>query len=469
LATQNRTAGAIAAYVGVNGGGAVKQREIPFTSARKWGAVIFQNETLIMGAPERVLDPERDAEALQVALERSKQGERVIAFARSQEMPTNGALPEKRHALALIAMSDQIRPEIRQTIEQFKALGVELKVISGDNAETVRAIAQQAGMTIRGAYTGDQLEAMDAAAFANAVREANLFARVEPETKRKIVRALKAQGAYVAMVGDGVNDVPALKEANMAVAMNDGAQIAKDVADLVLLDNSMTTLPSAFERGRTITQKIFASTRIFLTKNFYTVLAFIFVGFMALPFATTPIIISWLTFGMVNVPGILITFGFLRPRYLASFPNDVMRYVLTATVVGGLSMSVLYAAFYLLLRGDVEVGVIELAARDEARSGLLVFMALFCLVIFWNTFGIELFKAQSLRARPRLVALGIGLVLLTLVPPYFLPQLFQGWSNPRFLVFAAAALAAGVAAVVMHWLYHDRQLEKLLPLGANGA
>jgi len=468
LATQNRTAGAIAAYVGVNGGSAVKQREIPFTSARKWGAVIFEDETLIMGAPERVLDPERDAEALQAALERSKQGERVIAFARSHEVPTNGALPESRHALALIAMSDQIRPEIRQTIEQFKALGVELKVISGDNAETVRAIAQQAGMTVRGAYTGDQLEAMDAAAFANAVREANLFARIEPETKRKIVRALKAQGAYVAMVGDGVNDVPALKEADMAVAMNDGAQIAKDVADLVLLDNSMATLPNAFERGRTITQKIFGSTRIFLSKNFYTVLAFIFVGFMALPFATTPIIISWLTFGMVNVPGILITFGFLRPRYLASFPNDVMRYVLTATVVGGLSMSVLYAACYLLLRGDVEVGVIELAARDEARSGLLVFMALFCLVVFWNTFGVELFKVQSLREHPRLVALGIGLVLLTLVPPYFLPQLFQGWSNPRFLVFASAALSAGVAAVVMHWLYHDRQLEKLLPLGANG-
>jgi cation-transporting ATPase E len=468
LATQNRTAGAIAAYVGANGGGAVKQREIPFTSARKWGAVIFEDETLILGAPERVLDPERDAEALQVALERSKQGERVIAFARSPEVPTDSALPEARRALALIAMSDQIRPEVRQTIEQFRALGVELKVISGDNAETVRAIAQQAGMAVRGVYTGDQLEAMDAAAFAHAVREANLFARVEPETKRKIVRALKAQGAYVAMVGDGVNDVPALKEANLAIAMNDGAQIAKDVADLVLLDNSMATLPNAFERGKTITQKIFGSTRIFLTKNFYTVLAFIFVGFMALPFATTPILISWLTFGMVNVPGILITFGFLRPRYLASFPNDVMRYVLTATVVGGLSMSVLYAACYLLLRGDVEVGVIELAARDEARSGLLVFMALFCLVVFWNTFGVELFKVQSLREHPRLVALGIGLVLLTLVPPYFLPQLFQGWSNPRFLVFAAAALSAGVAAMVMHWLYHDRQLEKLLPLGANG-
>jgi cation-transporting ATPase E len=461
LATQNRTAGAIAAYVGADGSNAVKQREIPFTSARKWGAIVFESETLIMGAPERVLDPEHDAAALQEAHARAKRGERVIAFARSSEAPTDSALPEKRDALALIAMSDQIRPEIAQTIAQFKALGVQLKVISGDNAETVRAIAEQAGMAIQGAYTGDQLEAMSAAEFADAVREANLFARVEPETKRKIVRTLKAQGAYVAMVGDGVNDVPALKEANMAVAMNDGAQIAKDVADLVLLDNSMATLPNAFERGKTITQKIFGSTRIFLTKNFFTVLAFIFVGFMALPFATTPILISWLTFGMVNVPGILITFGLLRPRYLANFADDVMRYVLSATVVGGLIMSILYAALYLVLRGDVEVGVIELAARDEARSGILVFMTLFCLVVFWNTFGIELFAPQTFKTRPYLVALGIALVLLTLVPPYFLPQIFQGWSNPRFLVFAAAVVAAGIAAVALHVLYQSRQLEQL--------
>jgi cation-transporting ATPase E len=462
LATQNRTAGAIASYVGANGGGAVKQREIPFTSARKWGAVIFEDETLIMGAPERVLDPARDAEALQEAQERAKRGERVIAFARSQSAPSNGALPEARHALALIAMSDQIRPEIAQTIAQFNALGVQLKVISGDNAETVRAIAEQAGMTIHGAYTGDQLEAMDAATFANAVREANLFARVEPETKRKIVRALKAQGAYVAMVGDGVNDVPALKEANMAVAMNDGAQIAKDVADLVLLDNSMTTLPNAFERGKTITQKIFASTRIFLSKNFYTVLAFIFVGFMALPFATTPILISWLTFGMVNVPGILITFGFLRPRYLASFADDVMRYVLSVTVVGGLAMSILYAALYLILRGDVEVGVIELAARDEARSAILVFMALYCLIVFWNTFGVEPFKPQTFKEHPYITLLGVGLVLLTIVPPYFLPQLFLGWSNPRFVVFIAAVAAAGMAITALHFLYTERRLERLI-------
>lgn len=101
--------------------------------------------------------------------------------------------------------------------------------------------------------------------------------------------------------------------------MNDGAQITKDVADLVLLDNSMATLPLAFEKGKTITQKIFSTTRIFLIKNMFTVLSFIFIGFMSLPFPTTPILISWFTFCMVNVPGGLITFGFLRPIYLAKF------------------------------------------------------------------------------------------------------------------------------------------------------
>lgn len=165
---------------------------------------------------------------------------------------------------------------------------------------------------------------------------------------------------------------------------------------------------------------------------------------------------------MVNVPGILITFGFLRPRRLASFDKDVMRYVLSATVAGGLVMSILYAALYLLLRGDVEIGVIELTARDEARSAVLIFMALFCLIVFWNTFGVDVFKPWTLRRRPLITLLGIGFVLLTIVPPYLLPQLFQGWSNPRFLVFAAAVGAAGIAIVGLHFLYTERQLDQLI-------
>lgn len=462
LAHQNRTAGAIAEYAGVdaksNGAqNATKQHEVPFTSARKWGAITFLDGTFILGAPERVLREGKDSAALERCNELAAQGQRVLAFSRAAEGPNNGTLPAEREALALVVMSDQMRTEIQDTIRAFTEQNVELKVISGDNLETVSSIAHQSGMKHAKAYTGEQLEKMSNGEFDAAVREANVFARIEPETKRKILRSLKRQGLYVAMVGDGVNDVPALKEANMAVAMNDGAQIAKDVADIVLLDNSMATLPLAFEKGKIITQKIFGTTRIFLTKNFYTVLAFFFIGFMALPFSTTPILISWLTFGLVNVPGGLIAFGVLRPTQLRSFRDDVMRYVIAGTIVGGLFMAALYAGLFLVLTAGDHTPAAELAARDTARSALLVFMSLYGLVIFWNTVGVDVFEPQTLLRRWRTTLLGVLLVIITVAAPYAIPNLFEGFTPPTPSIWIATLAVAALAVMALHVLRNNKR------------
>ncbi len=493
LANLNRTAGAIEQYLGKGVLSTQKLKEIPFTSARKWGAVVFADATYILGAPERVLDVGRDQEAIRTATTLAAQGERVLAFARAATAPDDQKLPAGREALALIVMSDQVRPEIGETIRQFKELAVELKVISGDNLETVKSIAHRAGMREALAYTGDQIEAMSQPELESAVREANVFARIEPETKRKIIRTLKAQGNYVAMVGDGVNDVPALKEANMAVAMNDGAQIAKDVADIVLLNNSMATLPFAFERGKTITQKILGTTKIFLIKNFYTVLAFVFIGFMALPFPTTPILISWLTFGVVNIPGGLIAFGFLRPAYMRSFSHDVMRYVTAGVIVGSVSMAVLYAGMYLYARtfefrydedfsrivGEIApnpadrtpdnviraVHRAESLPRDVARSALFVFMTLYGTVIFLNTLGVDIFKLETVRAKPRIAVFGIVIIIVTLAAPYVLPQIFPGYRSPSLLLWGVSTAGGFIAAAALHYGLRDGRITQIT-LGA---
>ena len=211
--------------------------------------------------------------------------------------------------LALIVMSDEIRHDIQETLQAFRDEGLTLKVISGDNLETVRAIAQQSGMDIGArAYTGAELDAMSEGEFDQAVRDSNVFARIEPDTKQRIVEALRRQGDYVAMVGDGVNDVPALKAANLAIVMNDGTQISKDVADIVLLNNAMSTLPRAFREGKETTQTIFGTMKMFLVRNFYGIAFFVFIAFMALPFPITPVQISWATFGTVNLPATLIAF-----------------------------------------------------------------------------------------------------------------------------------------------------------------
>jgi magnesium-transporting ATPase (P-type) len=303
------------------------------------------------------------------------------------------------------------------------------------------------------------------------------------------------------MVGDGVNDVPALKEANMAVAMNDGAQIAKDVADIVLLDNSMATLPLAFARGKDITQKIFASARLFLTKNFYTVLAFIFIGFMALPFATTPILVSWLTFAVVNVPGGLIAFGLIKPTALKSFQQDVMRYVIAGALVGSVVMSLLYAGFYLYesnvlyrdvltaqapetaarllanppqLSDNAQIAIVDAgaatqakaqasqSARNIARSTLYLYMVLFGLIMYLNTMGINLLRPKSLGEKPRLAILALILLLMGLLPPYFLPNVFEGFQSPGLVGFIATIIAFAVSVVAIDQLAKPGLLEKLV-------
>lgn len=419
LSHLNRTAAAVAIYL--NGGAdgqpalpaVTKTREVPFTSARKWGAVILPDETLIMGAPERVLCPE-DQAAIERAEKLASQGLRVLALARMNEpLGEDAKLDPKRDSAALIVLSDEVRDDIQDTLASFTQQNVALKVISGDNLETVSEIAHEAGMEISGAFTGDLLEAMSDAELEHAVTSANIFARIEPDTKRKLIAALKRQGQYVAMVGDGVNDVPALKEAHLAVAMQDGAQIAKDVADIVLLNNALTTLPLAFSEGRTITQTIFGTSKIFLVKNFYSLLFFLFAGLMLMPFPLNPIHISWATFGVINVPATLIAFRIIKPTFMAKFRHDVLDYVVTAGFIGASAMAFVYAYAYLSSGENLA----------QARSTIIMFITLFGMLVIWNMHGINLLQPRTIGENPLAFLLGLALGIFTLVGPY----IFRTW------------------------------------------
>lgn len=461
LSHLNRTAAAVADYArehapSTNGAGpGAKVREIPFNSSRKWGAVVFQDETLIMGAPERVLHPSGSTIAMERAGELAAQGLRVLAFARLPEALADGDTNYVGEPLALIVLSDQVRPDIQQTLSEFRELNVELKVISGDNLDTVKAIATQAGMDIKTAYTGDQLEAITEMEREAAVSTGNLFARIEPGTKRKIIEALKRQGAYVAMVGDGVNDVPALKEAHLAVAMNDGAQISKDVADIVLLNNAMTTLPRAFREGTNITQVIFGTTKLFLTKNLYNILLIFFVGFMTLPFPTSPVQMSWITFGTVNIPATLIAFQLIRPAFMKEFRRDVLDYVISAGVIGAVNLSLLFVVVYFASGENVYAG----------RSAVTLFIALYGTLIFWNTHDVELYQPRTWVRHWRITLIGFVLAVLTMLAPFLLPDVFE-FVPPTpiiwVLIVAIFLLTAAIQAVVMHYRHLIKQLWLLL-------
>jgi magnesium-transporting ATPase (P-type) len=214
------------------------------------------------------------------------------------------------------------------------------------------------------------------------------------------------------------------------------------VADIVLLNNAMSTLPRAFTEGKSITQTIYGTTRLFLTKNFYSILFFLFAGFMALPFPISPIQISWVTFGTVNIPATLIAFELLRPSYMQRFRRDVFDYVITAGLVGAVGIAALYVVTYFH------------GGADSARSAVTLFITLYGILIFWNTHGVDLVRVSSVIQRKWVVLLGVVLATLTILGPYVFPDLF-GFAEPTpevwLLIVAIFLLATLALAITMRF------------------
>jgi len=464
LAHLNNTAQAIDRYIdGLIGEAAYPQKlkEIPFSSGRKWAAVCLPAKTLLMGAPERLLPSESPHCQLAEAL--SADGMRVLAFAEMTGEPDvrAGVAAYDVKPLALIVMSDQIRGDIQETLAAFRDEGLTLKVISGDNIETVRAIASAAGMDIGSrAYTGAELDALGQGEFDSAVSESHVFARIEPDTKQRIVESLRRNGEYVSMIGDGVNDVPALKAADLAIVMNDGTQISKDVADIVLLNNAMSTLPRAFREGKETTQTIFGTMKMFLVRNFFMVALFVCIAFMSLPFAITPVQISWATFGTVNLPATLIAFGWLRPRFMAHFRRDVLDYIVTMGCIGAAVMTLLYLIVWFGSGGDLRM----------TRSAMTIMVALYGMLITWHIQGIDLYNPDSFLQHWRILLMSSVLTALTIIAMYLLPDLFE-FNPPRWdggdgslMIVAIAGLFLLTMALLAQGMKHRYLLNRFWDL-----
>jgi cation-transporting P-type ATPase E len=423
----NRTAAAIAQYTNgsrdLQAPNVAKLRELPFNSARKWGAIILPQETLVLGAPERLVATDEPIAAK--AREYARQGLRVLAFARVPEAIADGALPAEREPLALVVLSDQVREDIQTTLQEFRDQDVKLKVISGDNLETVREIARESGMVDTPAYTGDALKAMSETEFAAAAADGALFARVEPDTK-------------------------------LAVVMNDGAQIAKDVADIVLLNNAMSTLPKAFHEGRIITQTIFATCKIFLVKNLYSLLFFVYAGFMSMPFPISPIQISWVSFGIINIPAGLIALRVLKPQFMHRFRDDVLDYVITAGVISSAGMALLYAVTYLTNGGDVTM----------ARSTMMILLTLMGVQVLWHVHGLYVTQPATIPQHPRLLFAGVVLATLTLLGGFLIPNVLQ-FSPPAPLYWVAAFSIFGLVLLTTELLIRDKRLVQAIWLLAR--
>lgn len=233
-----------------------------------------------------------------------------------------------------------------------------------------------------------------------------------------------------------MNDVPALKAADLAVAMNGGAQISKEIADIVLLNDALTTLPLALKEGTETTQTLYGTTKMFLAKNTYNTLLFLFVTLMTLPFPITPIQISWASFGTTNMTGGLIALGILRPKTTRDFRHDVLDYIIIAGVTGGVGMAFLFLTIY------------NYTDTATARYAITIAFMLYQLNILWNMAGIDLLRPSTLRANPLVVLVSGVLSLGTIGVALTLPDVFEfGLPPPEVLLLVGVVHALMVSLV----------------------
>lgn len=297
---------------------------MPFSSARKWSGASFDEiGTFVLGASEFVMKDDFDKIRSQVE-EYSSGGQRVLLLAYSPENFHDKDLPEGISPLALILLSDKIRPQARKTLEYFADQGVELKVISGDNAITVSNIAKKAGLKNAGRYV-DATTLKDYEDIKKAAREYTVFGRVTPQQKLDLVKALKEDKHTVAMTGDGVNDVLALKESDCSIAMASGSDAARTVSQLVLLDSNFASMPLVVREGRRSINNLQRSAALFLVKAFFSAIIAVFFIFVNSDYPFQPIQFTLINTFTIGIPSFILALEPNRDRIRGKFIVNIIK------------------------------------------------------------------------------------------------------------------------------------------------
>jgi P-type E1-E2 ATPase len=429
--------------------------EVPFSSQWKWSGLRIDSTSYVLGAPDVLgeagvltLPPD-----LARVLEReTAAGRRVVAFSETSEpLPANpGEQPPPRLApVALVVLEETLRPDAAETVALMREEDVDLKLISGDARATVTAVANAVGVpqdagTIEGHELPEDPEELAAVAQRNTV-----FCRIKPEQKRDLVAALAASGRYAAMIGDGVNDVPALKRARMAVAMGSGAQVTKGVADVVLLKDEFARLPQAVAEGRRIARNIHRLGRLYLTKTVYAGALILLVAIPGFAFPFLPRHLTLAAFLTIGIPSFVLA---LMPSDGPLYRGRLLRALAAFAVPAGLATA-LGSILSFFLVDTVFGGSLE-AGRTAATTTLIVLGLSFVLLLERGP-GREHIAIQS---NMLMLVIGLGGLFagILAIPPlrdFFEMNLLS--SAQWFLALFSAAAGLAIASL----LWRLRQIE----------
>ncbi len=362
--------------------------KIPFSSKRKWGAISFENMgTVFVGAPERILKNHSKEAELQM-----ERGYRVIAVGYSgQVWEKEEELPEDIMPLYMIALADTIRKNTRQTLEYFREQGVDVKVISGDHIKTVTMIAKKAGLN-RWNDAIDLSTVEEDADFDKLCQQYAVFARVTPKQKQKLVQALKKQGHHVAMTGDGVNDLLALREADCSIAVSEGSDASRQISQIVLLNSDFTYLPQVVLEGRKVINNVTRTAGVFFIKTIYSVLVSLLCLIFNFAFPFIPIQITLIDACIEAYPSFLTIFESDTRKPMGTFLKTALQRALpfglvVALMIGSIS---LMAPFTVSERQTVMYLLLILISMTAVIKSCIPFTKLrsfICVTMVLGTFG----------------------------------------------------------------------------------
>ncbi len=346
--------------------GWVCEKKIPFSSAYKWSGGLFRDRgAFLVGAPEFVL-----GEVPEAAEQYAEEGYRVLLAASYDGEPVPGALDhEKVTPLGLVLLTSPVRENAKATFDYFEAQGVSIRVISGDNAKTASQVALKAGVNGAEKYI-DASGLVTDADFADAAEKYQVFGRVTPDQKKKLIAALQAQGHTVAMTGDGVNDLLAMKQADCSIAMASGAQAASQVASLVLLNSDFSAMPSIVAEGRRVINNIQRAATLFLVKNIFSLFLSVFTILLGWEYPLQPIHLTVISSLTIGIPSFFLA---MEPNY-DRVRGRFLRGVLRRAFPGGLSnvFVVLAAQAYKAVFGLTDEQTATICAGVLGVVGLMV-------------------------------------------------------------------------------------------------
>ena len=420
---------------------------VPFSSRRRWSGLRLRGIDLVLGAPELF-----ELGALEGrATDEARNGRRVVAFGTSpvplEEIDVDE--PPRFALRGLVVIAERLRPEARATVEYFRREGVALLVISGDRPETVAAIARDAAIPVAGVLDGRELPD-EPEALQRALAGASVVGRISPEGKQRVVEALASAGRYVAMVGDGVNDVPALKASRLAIAQGAGTQMAKSVADLVLVRGDFGAVPAMVREGRQILRNLQRVARLFVTKSAFAAFLILSIGLTPTAYPLLPRHLTLAATLTIGIPAFFLALAPSRGRFRApTFLRDVSSFSLPAGVAAGLGV----VSSYLFALHVLDLSLLE--ARTVATTALIAIGLYYVLVL----------EASGRRRGPAVSALVLGLAggyALVLAVPWAREFFALASMTPAILATAVGGTAFVLTAL---WLADAR----FAPGRAHGA